>query len=160
MIANLMPIVTGFLLSCGISLAAQSAVAETLLTVTHNETAIIYDLADLEALDAVTIETETIWTEGTQSFTGVALAQLVADLDLTEGVLLASAINDYTVEIPVTDAVEGGPIIAYLNNGAPMSVRDKGHLWIVYPYDSDPKYQSETIYSRSIWQLNRIETRN
>ena len=40
--------------------------------------------------------------------------------------------------------------------GAPMSVRDKGPLWIVYPYDQNTDYQSEVVFSRSIWQLNRI----
>jgi hypothetical protein len=38
-----------------------------------------------------------------------------------------------------------------------MSVRDKGPLWLVYPYDSAAKYQSEVVFSRSIWQLNRLE---
>ncbi|RYH00603.1 oxidoreductase, partial [Salipiger sp. IMCC34102] len=38
-----------------------------------------------------------------------------------------------------------------------MQVRDKGPLWIVYPYDDTPEYRSEVIYSRSIWQLDRIE---
>jgi hypothetical protein len=47
--------------------------------------------------------------------------------------------------------------VAYLRNGAEMSMRDKGPLWIVYPYDAKPDYQSELIYSRSIWQLDRIE---
>ncbi len=37
-----------------------------------------------------------------------------------------------------------------------MSVREKGPLWIVYPYSSSPEFQNEVIYSRSIWQLNRI----
>ncbi len=42
-------------------------------------------------------------------------------------------------------------------NGETMPVRRKGPLWIVYPYDSDEAYRSEAIYSRSIWQLDRIE---
>ena len=37
-----------------------------------------------------------------------------------------------------------------------MSVREKGPLWVIYPFDSDPEYQTEVIYSRSIWQLDRI----
>ena len=65
-------------------------------------------------------------------------------------------INDYAVEIPSDDWVEGGPIVAYLNNDEPMSVREKGPLWVVYPYDSDAAYQTEVTYSRSIWQLDRI----
>ena len=134
------------------------AAAETLLTVTHGGTVKTYDMERLEAMGVTTIETETIWTEGVQTFTGVPLAELAGELGLHDGVLLASAINDYTVEIPVSDAVQGGPIIAYMANGAAMSVRDKGPLWIVYPYDSNPDYKSELIYSRSIWQLDRIET--
>ena len=47
-------------------------------------------------------------------------------------------------------------MIAYERNGAVMSVRDKGPLWIVYPYDSNPDYQTEEIYARSIWQLEKI----
>jgi hypothetical protein len=38
-----------------------------------------------------------------------------------------------------------------------MSLREKGPLWIIYPFDSSPEYQTELTYSRSIWQLNRIE---
>ena len=56
----------------------------------------------------------------------------------------------------MSDAVEGGPIIAYYTNGEEMSRRDKGPLWVVYPYDSDIAYQTELVYSRSIWQLDRI----
>lgn len=129
-----------------------------LLTVTHGDTVTTYDLAALQDLGAETFDTTTIWTEGMQSFTGVPLAALVETLGIEKGVIKASAINDYTIEIPVTDAVAGGPIIAYFNNGAEMSVRDKGPLWIVYPYDSNADYQTEVIYSRSIWQLDRLET--
>ena len=38
-----------------------------------------------------------------------------------------------------------------------MSRRDKGPLWVIYPYHDNIDYRSETIYSRSIWQLDRIE---
>jgi hypothetical protein len=37
-----------------------------------------------------------------------------------------------------------------------MSLREKGPLWVIYPYDSDPAYRTEETYSRSIWQLNRL----
>ena len=47
-------------------------------------------------------------------------------------------------------------LLAFERNGKPMSVREKGPLWIVYPYDSDAKFQSEVYYSRSIWQLDRL----
>lgn len=111
----------------------------------------------LAALPVTTFETSTIWTNGVHSFTGVALADLAQILGVTDGQFLATAINDYTVEIPLADATEGGPIIAYLMDGAQMSVREKGPLWVIYPYDADADYRSEVIYSRSIWQLDRLE---
>ncbi len=117
------------------------------------------DLPMLESFEPVVIETETIWTEGKQSFTGVSLAALMEAVGADGEKLMATAINDYSVEIPVEDWVEDGPIVAYLNNGEQMSVRDKGPLWVVYPYDSSPSYQSEVIYSRSIWQLDRLDVK-
>ena len=115
-----------------------------------------FDAEMLSELGGVKIATTTIWTDGVQDFTGVSLKALLDAVGVTGGTLMATAVNDYAVEIPVSDAVEGGPIVAYANGGAPMSVRDKGPLWIIYPYDSDTAYQSEVIYSRSIWQLDRI----
>jgi hypothetical protein len=82
---------------------------------------------------------------------------LALEMGLNDGRFLATAINDYSVEIPLSDAVEGGPIIAYLMDGEEMSIRDKGPLWVIYPYDSDADFRSEVVFSRSIWQLDRLE---
>jgi len=127
------------------------------ITVTNAEGQALFDREMLEAFEAEGFETTTIWTDGAHSFIGVPLAELLAAVGAEGTMLRASAINDYTVEIPVSDAVEGGPIVAYLMNGSPMPVREKGPLWVIYPFDSTPDYQTETIYARSIWQLNRIE---
>ncbi len=115
-----------------------------------------FDIGMLESLPATEFETETIWTEGSQTFRGVQLKDFLEAIGSEGSVVSAVAINDYAVEIPVSDAVENGPIIAYMNNGDYMSRREKGPLWVVYPYDSDAAYRSEVIYSRSIWQLDRI----
>jgi hypothetical protein len=50
-------------------------------------------------------------------------------------------------------------MIAYARNGEPMSLREKGPFWLVYNYDADPAFRTETVYSRSIWQLDRITAR-
>ncbi|MGJ8609605.1 MAG: molybdopterin-dependent oxidoreductase [Octadecabacter sp.] len=116
-----------------------------------------FDFETLSALGLERVETTTIWTDGVQTFEGVSLKTLIDTWGVEDGTLLATAINDYTVEIPVSDAVDGGPIIAVMLNGETMSVRDKGPLWVIYPYDASSDYRTEVIYSRSIWQLDRIE---
>jgi len=133
---------------------------EIVLTVTASGKSVEFDLETLKEMEPVSFTTSTIWTTEQQEFTGVSLSGLMEALEVKSGTIIATAINDYAVEIPVMDAVIGGPIIAYLQNSEPMSVRDKGPLWIVYPYDSHSKYQSEIIYSRSIWQLNHIDVKN
>lgn len=116
-----------------------------------------FDYESLSAFDATIIETSTIWTEGTHVFEGVSLHKLAEYLGVTDGMILATAFNDYVVSIPVSDAVEGGPILAYLMDGEKMSVREKGPLWVIYPYDSNSDYRSEVTFTRSIWQLKRLE---
>ena len=130
---------------------------EPILTLTANGEVKVFDLQAIQAFESTSFTTTTIWTTGTQTFTGVSLVDFLADYNLDFTSLKATAINSYAIEIPVTDIVANGAIIAYLKNGRTMSVREKGPLWIVYPYDSIPDYQSEVIYSRSIWQLDRLE---
>ncbi len=151
---------TGIIL---LAMVASQAMADTVLTVTGDvsETAVgpkwHFEESDLRALPLVRFETDTIWTEGTQVFEGVSLAALLSHVGASDGNLFATAANDYTVTIPTSDAVENGPIIAYLRNGEKMSLRDKGPLWIVYPFAGNDAYKTEEYYSRSIWQLDRIE---
>ena len=66
------------------------------------------------------------------------------------------ALNDYVVTVPVAELEEDYPIVATRMDGKTMSVRDKGPYWVVFPYDLDSKYRTETVFSRSIWQLNRL----
>lgn len=126
------------------------------IAVTNDGATATFDRAMLEALPAETFRTTTIWTEGEQEFTGVPLAALLERLGVTSGTLVATAINDYSAEMPVADAMQAGPVLAYLQNGAPMSRRGKGPLWIVYPYDANADFQTEVAYSRSVWQLDRL----
>ncbi len=115
-----------------------------------------FDLTMLQALGQSEFDTETIWTDGSHRFSGVSLKALLEHVGATGSEIKATAINDYTVKIPTSDAVANGPIIAYAMDGKPMSRREKGPLWVIYPYSSSSDYRSEVIYSRSIWQLDRI----
>jgi hypothetical protein len=126
------------------------------IAVTNGDGVARLDLGMLKAMGETSFKTTTLWTEGEHTFTGVSLAALMKRLGVSGGTIKATAINDYAVDIPVSDAVDNGPIVAYSMDGADMSIRDKGPLWIVYPYDSREEYQTEVIYSRSIWQLDRI----
>ncbi|SOC04845.1 hypothetical protein SAMN05877809_103320 [Rhodobacter sp. JA431] len=101
--------------------------------------------------------TSTIWTSGVIEFEGVDLLTLMNRLGVTDGRLRIRAINDYIAEIPVDELRPGSPLLADRRDGQPMSIREKGPLWLVYPYDSMPEYRNEVAYARSVWQVDRIE---
>lgn len=119
-----------------------------------------FDRSMLEALGTVSIRTATLWTDGVQEFAGVTLRRLLDAVCASGTMIDAWAVNDYWAEIPVTDAVDDGPILAFAQNGLPLTLRDKGPIWIVYPYDTNPAYHSEVIYARSVWQLLRLDIRD
>ena len=68
----------------------------------------------------------------------------------------ALALNDYSTDIPLDDFRRYDAILALKRDGAYMPVRDKGPLFIVYPYDSDPALKHQRYYSRSAWQVARL----
>jgi len=113
----------------------------------------------LQDLPRTEYVTTTIWTKGPQHFVGVTLRSLLDHLDIEAETLEFTAVNDYSITVPVIDIGQDNPMIAYARNDGPMSLREKGPFWLVYNYDSDPVFRTETVYSRSIWQLDRITAR-
>ena len=135
---------------------------EVLLTISSDLSAedpgktLQFNLDLLKALPQVKFTTSSIWYEGTAEFTGVSLKALIDSSGFAGSQVEAVALNDYKVTIPMDSIKDNAPIVAFLMNGEEMSARDKGPLWVIYPFDSDPKYRSEVVYSRSIWQLDRL----
>lgn len=114
-------------------------------------------LEDLDKLQQTEFTTSTIWTDGQVKFSGVSLNELLKTLKISGQTIELIALNDYSISIPMSELGSPLPIVATRMNDKRMSVRDKGPFWLVYDYDSDASFQNETIYSRSIWQLNRIK---
>ena len=118
-----------------------------------------FTLSSLEALGVQTVRTATPWTEGVQDFTGVRMRDLLAAVGAQGSTLALTALNDYTVEIPIADARAYDVIVAYRRNGEAMAVRDKGPLWIIYPLDQHAELRDPEHQARMIWQLRRIDVR-
>jgi hypothetical protein len=115
----------------------------------------VFDRAMLETLPKVTITTANPWTSTPAKFEGVSLTDLLAAVVAKGSSLKAVALNDYAVDLPKSDADQGA-IVAYRVDGHELTVRDKGPLWIIFPFDSKPELKTETYYSRCIWQLSKL----
>ena len=126
----------------------------------HNEGGVArFDRPMLEALGMSGFETSTPWYTGATRFEGVPMRTLLQAVGAKGEAVLATALNDYTTEIPIADFTQFNVLLALKRDGAYMPVRDKGPLFIVYPYDSDKRLQSQTYYGRSAWQVSQLVVR-
>ena len=136
-------------------------VATPILTVlVYEETKVLkvleYTLEDLKQLPSDMFTTSTIWTTDKQDFTGIWMHTFLETFDASEAKIELLAVNDYRIQLSVDAFTPNSALLAYEHNGAPMSPRKYGPLWVVYNYDSNPRFRTETVYSQSIWQLDRI----
>jgi hypothetical protein len=129
------------------------------IAVTNKDGAAQFDRAMLEAIGMVEFETNTPWYKGPVKFEGVPLAKLMSAVGAAGERVVVVALNDYSAEIPVEDFAKFNVILALKRDGEYMSVRDKGPLFIVYPYDSNPDLKNQKFYSRSVWQVARLEVK-
>ncbi|EIQ80679.1 hypothetical protein SF123566_7916 [Shigella flexneri 1235-66] len=124
-------------------------VGKVLLTVsgnienTNEDGKAVFDITSLENLGAVSFQTSSPWYNGRTTFTGISLQKLMDYVGAKGSVVKVTALNDYTTVIPLSDFKKYNVILALKINGEYMRIRDKGPLFIVYPYDSIPELNNQ-----------------
>ena len=116
-----------------------------------------FDLAMLQRLPQRSIATQTPWYGASHSFGGPLLRDVLATAGAKGSKAKLIALNDYHVEVPLDDVQRYDVVLAHLLDGKPMSVREKGPLFVMYPFDSQPQLRNAVYFSRCIWQLRSIE---
>lgn len=145
------------------ALALERPAGEPVLTITGHigqanaGNSATFDLAMLEKLDGRKATMETPWTTGKTEFSGPYLRAVLAAAGASGRKLVVRALNDYASEIPFEDAEKLDTILAVRMNGAEMSVREKGPVFLIYPFDKDKSLYNEKYFSRSVWQIREIE---
>lgn len=151
------------MLFCQPALALDAPTDPVILTITgaitdtNSDGAAVFDLPMLQDLPGRTGTMETPWTEGETAFDGPLLRALLEEVGAHGKTLRVTALNDYSAEVPVSDATDYETILALAMNGKQMSIRDKGPLFMVYPFDLNPELYNEKYFSRSVWQIKAIE---
>jgi hypothetical protein len=114
------------------------------------------DLAMLESLPQHRVTTENPWEDGIATYEGVLLRDLLTFVEANGTMLKIAALNDYSADIPVADVQSIDVILAYKRNGQHMPVREKGPLFIVFPFSDQPLLATEERHAQSVWQVSRI----
>ena len=100
--------------------------------------------ADLLALPQVTIRTRTEFTDGVVEFVGPLARDAMASIATgTATTIHLVAMNDYAIDIPLSDITDYDVILALQANGKRLSRRDKGPIWLMYPVDDHAEAEAD-----------------
>jgi len=123
---------------------------------TNGDGVAVFDQAMIDGLAQHTITSETPWYDGEQAFSGVLVSALLEVVGATGSALSVTALNGYSAEIPRADVTDNPVILASRVNGDLLSVRDKGPLFVIYPFDTQPELFNEVYFGRSVWQVTAM----
>jgi hypothetical protein len=115
-----------------------------------------FDAAMLDKLPQHKMTVETPWYKTAQTFEGPLFRDVLKATGIKGKKLYVVALNDYAAEIPLADLEKHDVILARKIDGKVLNIRDKGPLFIMYPFDKKPELRTKDIYSRCVWQVNRI----
>lgn len=127
------------------------------ITHTNGDGIAQFDQAMLDALEQRTTTAQTPWFDGQHEFRGPLGSAILDAVGATGTHLSVVALNDYAADVPLADMHAFPVVLATHLDGARMSVRDKGPLFLIYPFDENPDLFNEVYFSRSVWQIARIE---
>ncbi|TVM05405.1 molybdopterin-dependent oxidoreductase [Vreelandella aquamarina] len=116
-----------------------------------------FDEQMLATLETHTLATTTSVTDGVNQFEGFLMRDLLDWVGAQGDQVIATALNDYIVEIPLEDFYQYDVLAATHMDGEALTPRDKGPLWIVYPRDDHRELQDIRYDYRWVWQLNGLE---
>ena len=141
-----------------LAFATPTSAGDTILVVTGNVAGaeINLTLAQIEAMGSASIVTTTPWHDGQTTFEGVPMARFLEAVGAQGTTAYVQALNNYNMDIPLSDLIDFDAILAFKTNGDYMSIADKGPLFIVFPYDDMEEARNALFYSRSVWQIHAI----
>lgn len=115
-----------------------------------------FDLAMLEELPMHEVKTQNPWESGVVTYQGLLLSDLLSYVGADGTAVLVTALNDFRSTISIGDLKSYDVILAYKREGSYMAVRDKGPLFVVFPFTDVPALANEMRYAQSVWQVSRI----
>jgi hypothetical protein len=113
----------------------------------------------LESLGVTKLKTSTAWTAGESEFEGVLVRDLLEAVGAEGTLVVATAVNDYVVSIPLRELYDYPVLLAFKMDGSYLELRDKGPIWIVYPRDQYKELRNSLIDKNWVWQLSALEVR-
>lgn len=110
----------------------------------------------LLALPQQTFKTHHTWSKVADEFSGPLLADVLDQVCPKASKLKLKAINDYQVDLDFNKIKQYEPILALSVNGERLTVRNKGPIWVMIPFDKYTSVPERSLDEALVWQLSSI----
>lgn len=118
-----------------------------------------FDLEMLSALPQHAFDTETPWTEGRHLYRGVLVRDLLKRVGARGASVRATALNDYHHDIEMDELRQEPFLLATHRDGVPLTVRQKGPVWIMLPLSDKPEYSRKRYIDMLVWHLSTLNVK-
>ena len=155
-------LLTGLFAFLFAALFSSFAIAQVALTVAVSGGDVVktFTLDELKALGEVEIRTSNEFVDGERLFRGPLVRDVLRASKAAESSRVwLTAANDYQVEVDPKEFFDYDAILALSMDGQPLSRRDKGPIWVIYPMSDNAELRDPVYNSRLIWQLVKLEYR-
>jgi hypothetical protein len=145
--------------------AIPAPTGEVILTVTGNISAknngdtLELDMATLEKFGLVTYDIDDPWTKTTVNYSGVLLSdflKIIGASTAAENIHIV-ALDDYAVDLTITEVQKWPVLIAIQSNGEYMTVAENGPTRIIFPFGRYSNIDVVLYQDLSIWNIKSIE---
>ncbi|SMY10008.1 hypothetical protein LOM8899_04182 [Flavimaricola marinus] len=130
------------------------------ITRTNGDGIAEFDREMLDNLAQRATTATTPWLEGPHTFSGPMGTAILDAVGAQGETIQVVALNDYSADVPVQDLRDFDVIFATAIDGEILTVRDKGPLFLIYPFDENPDLFNEVYFGRSVWQITQINVQN
>ncbi len=140
---------------------------EVILTVTgdisqkNSDASLKLDKQGLEAIGLVEYDVNDPFVKKNIRYTGVLLSQIlkVAGASPAASTLTLTALDDYSVDMKISDVLKYPFLVALKADGEYMPIDKNGPLINIIPYDDFPELDHLTYDAMWVWSLHSIEVK-
>jgi len=116
-----------------------------------------FTVAQIESLGVYRLTTKTFWPKDDGTYEGVLLADFLKEAGLEKlPKIQVTALDGYSVSIPREDWTRWPVLLATRRDGAPLSVRNKGPLRLIFPMALDRELSVRSMGTHWAWMIRSI----
>lgn len=120
--------------------------------------AVAFDYDTLARLDMVSLRADFPKNGPEHLFEGPTLAAVLEAAGATGKTAVLKALDGYQIEVPVSDLLRSGAVLALKRDGKPLGIGDYGPVQLVFPRSERPELK-EMSDDHWIWSVFLIELR-